>query len=260
MSYTCPLFKSSLEWAHVLDTSVYVNPLPRNSIWMDLDLDGSCGAPDFDDIAEAADAVCELVSGAGRIAADEVVGAEVLVAGAIAEHVINGGQDRGGDRDRRLFRATASLEAQELSFEVAALLPRRRPGALHQHGLEPGRSLGHPGRAALAGALVETGNQTRPGQKMPGGREPAHVKADLGNHDLGRCRAQPRHLGQALDGVAKGRKCGLDARIECRQRLLQLPDRLQMLIKQKAVMVPDMAVESLDQGLSRAAQTAAAEF
>src|SRR3954464_1867020 len=103
----------------------------------------ACGAPDYDDVTEAADAVCELASGAGRIAASEVVRAKVLVAGAVAEHVINGGQDRGGDRDSRFLGAAASLEAQELGFEVAVLLVRCCPGALHQHRLEPGRSLGH---------------------------------------------------------------------------------------------------------------------
>ena len=54
---------------------------------------------------------------------------------------------------------------------------------------------------------------------------------------------QPRHLRQPLDGVAKGRKGGLEARIECRHRLLQLLDSLQMLIEKNAVMVPDTAVE-----------------
>src|SRR4051794_32562105 len=86
------------------------------------------------------------------------------------------------------------------------------------------------------------------------------ISAITTSHDLGGSRAQPRHLGQPLDGVAKGRKCGLDARIECRHRLLQLLDGLQMLIEKKAVMVPDTAVERLDEGVSRAAETPAAEF
>ena len=69
-------------------------------------------------------AICELASGAGRIAASEVVRAEVLVAGAVAEHVIDGGQDRGGNRNSRFLGAAASLEAQELGFEVASVMGR----------------------------------------------------------------------------------------------------------------------------------------
>src|SRR3954469_25225785 len=90
-------------------------------------------------------------------------------------------------------------------------------------------------------------------------REIEHALASA-QHDLGGSRAQPRHLRQPLDGVAKGRKCGLDARIECRHRLLQLLDGFQMLIEKKAVMLPDTAVESLNEGVSRAAKTRAAEF
>src|SRR3954463_2543434 len=56
-------------------------------------------------------------------------------------------------------------------------------------------------------------------------REIEHALASA-QHDLGGSRAQPRHLSQPLDGVAKGRKGGLDARIECRHRLLQLLDGL----------------------------------
>ena len=95
---------------------------------------------------------------------------------------------------------------------------------------------------------------------MPRGREPTYVEADLGNEDLGGSRAQPRHLRQALDGVAKGRERGLDARIERDHRLLQLLDRLQMLIEKETVMVLDAAVKSLDERVARAAKTRAAEF
>jgi len=140
---------------------------------------------------KGADAVCQLGNDAGRIAAGEVVGAEVLVAGAVGEHVVGGGEERGGDSDHRLLAAAASLEAQELGLEVAILLAGGGPGALHEHRLQPGRALPHAGRAALAGTLVETWNQAGPGQEMAGCRELVHVGADLGDEDLAEVWLKP---------------------------------------------------------------------
>jgi hypothetical protein len=51
-----------------------------------------------------------------------MIGAEVLVASAVSQHVIGGRQNGGRHGDNRLFRAAACLEPQELSFKVAALL------------------------------------------------------------------------------------------------------------------------------------------
>ena len=152
-----------------------------------------------------------------------------------------------------------SLKAQELGFEGSCCrLSAQAPCT--STGLSQGAPLVTRVERRLPALSSKSGNQTGPGQKMPGGREPPHVEADLGHHDLGGSRAQPRHLRQPLDGVAEGRKGGLGARIECRHRLLQLLDGLQMLIEKKAVMVPDTAVERLDEGVSRAAETPAAEF
>src|SRR4028119_1505414 len=87
----------------------------------------------------------------------EVGGPEVLVDGAVAQDVPDGGQDGGGDGADRLFRAAALAQALELRPEIAVLLARCRPGALHEGGLQPGRALAQPGGAALARALVVAG-------------------------------------------------------------------------------------------------------
>jgi hypothetical protein len=68
---------------------------------------------------------------------------------------------------------------------------------------------------------------------MACGRELAHVGADLGEKDLGRGLAQPGDLFQSVDAIAKGRKRGLDSRIEGDNRRFQLFDRLQMLMMRK---------------------------
>jgi len=57
----------------------------------------------------------------GRGAA-EVVGAEVLVEGAVTEHVVGGGQDRGCDSADRLLGSTPVTQALELGLQVAAII------------------------------------------------------------------------------------------------------------------------------------------
>src|SRR5258706_517304 len=78
--------------------------------------------------------------GFGRITASEVFRAEVLVASTITQHVIDGCQDRRGNRDRCLLGTVARFETEELGLEIAVLLARCAPRSLHQYGLEPGCS------------------------------------------------------------------------------------------------------------------------
>jgi hypothetical protein len=65
---------------------------------------------------------------------------EVLIEGAVFEHVVGGGQDGSGDGDNGLLWTTPAAEAQVLSREVTSLFARGRPGALDKGGLEPGRA------------------------------------------------------------------------------------------------------------------------
>jgi hypothetical protein len=51
--------------------------------------------------------------------------------------VIDGRQDRGGERADRLFGATAGAQAVKLRLEIAGLLAGGGPNALDQGGLEP---------------------------------------------------------------------------------------------------------------------------
>ena len=55
--------------------------------------------------------------------------------------MVDGGEDRCGDRDGSLFWSASCLEAQELGLEIGVLGPRRRKGALHEHGFKPRRAL-----------------------------------------------------------------------------------------------------------------------
>ena len=60
---------------------------------------------------------------------------------------------------------------------------------------------------------------------MPRGREPAHIGTDLSDDDLNGGDANPRNLRQPFDDVMKGRQCGLDPGVECRNAFFQMLDR-----------------------------------
>ena len=91
----------------------------------------------------------------------EVVDAEVLVGNAVLEDVIDGGQNRGGDGADGFLRAASGLQSIELRPIVAVFLPLGGPGALNEHGLQPGRTLAQAAAFALARALVLSGTQPR---------------------------------------------------------------------------------------------------
>ena len=154
-----------------------------------------------------------------------------------------------------------ALRRRNWASEVAVLLARRRPGALHQHRLQPGRPLLHPRRAALAGALVEARHQARPGQKMPGGRELAHVER-RSRQSAPRRRLVPRP-GTSFNRSTASRKGASAASIRASKAAI-VASSCSIVFRcwpsRKAVMVPDTAVERLDQRVPRAAETSAAEF
>src|SRR5215813_1278547 len=84
----------------------------------------------------------------------KVVRAEVLIEGPVLEHVIDGGKYRCRDGRDRLLRTTPRADAVKLSLEVGAFGSCRRPGALHEGALEPGRALANAGRSALTCTFV----------------------------------------------------------------------------------------------------------
>src|SRR3954452_7565400 len=139
--------------------------------------DGACEAELGDLACEAADLGC------GR-GASKMVWAKILIEGAVAKHVIGGGQDGGCYGADGLLGSAAVAQALELSLKVAALFAGAGPSALDQRGLEPRRALAQPGGASLAGALVVARAEPGPGDQVAGGREAAHVDADLGDDDL----------------------------------------------------------------------------
>ena len=51
----------------------------------------------------------------------DVVGPEIVVAGAMLDHMAGSGEDRGGEGADRLFRAISGAQATELRFEIAVV-------------------------------------------------------------------------------------------------------------------------------------------
>src|SRR5262249_29875830 len=96
----------------------------------------------------------------------EVVGTEVLIHRSVLEHVIDGREDRSRNGNNSLLGAAAASDAVVLGLEITALLARRRPGALHQGGLEPGRAFANARGAALARALVAPRADASPGDQV----------------------------------------------------------------------------------------------
>src|SRR3954451_24442934 len=108
-----------------------------------------------------------------------MVWAEILIEGAVAKHVVGGGQDGSRYGADGLLGSAAVAQALELSLKIAALFAGASPGALHQCGLEPRRPFAQAGGAALAGALVVARAEPGPGDQVTGGWEAAHVDADF---------------------------------------------------------------------------------
>src|SRR6516165_5979508 len=84
----------------------------------------------------------------------EVIATEVLIHRPVLEHVVDGGKDGGGNGHDGLVGAAPGFDAIELGLQVAVFLFYRRPGALHQRGLEPGSPLAQAIGSTLAGTLV----------------------------------------------------------------------------------------------------------
>ena len=173
----------------------------------------------------------------------EVIVPEVLIAGAILEHVIDSGEDGSGDGANGLFGAASGTDAVELGLDVAALLARRSPAALDQGGLKPRSTLSHAGRAPLTGTLVVLGAQTGPGDEMRRGGKSAHVVADLGRDDACTKLTDPRNGGQQLDGGAKGLDALVHFAIDLGNSGVDGIDLLKVQPQQKAVVLHDPAAQ-----------------
>src|SRR5271165_6941568 len=108
-----------------------------------------------------------------------MAGAKVAVIGSVLEHMVDGGEERCGDGANGFLRTALGLKPKELRLVVAVVLSLGRPGALHEHSLQPWSALAKASAFPLAGAFVLAGTHSGPGYQMARGLEAAHVGADL---------------------------------------------------------------------------------
>src|SRR5262249_53906548 len=111
--------------------------------------------------------------------------AEVVVAGVgVGEQVPDDGEDRVADRDDRAsFPATPGEPVVALAEEGVG--PGGCGDDLAEGGGEPGVALAGGAALGLAGGAAVDGGELGPGDQVPGGREAAHVDADLRDQLLG---------------------------------------------------------------------------
>src|SRR5215469_12005585 len=121
----------------------------------------------------------------------------------------------------------------ELRLQVAGLFAGGGPGALDESGFEPGGGFAHAGRAPLAGTLIVSRAQAGPGDQVPGGREAAHVAADLGEDDASAQFVDAGNGGQQMDRGAKGLDLSVDLLIDGLDRRVYGVYLLQMQAQQK---------------------------
>src|SRR6266853_136925 len=178
----------------------------------------------------------------------KVGGAKVMVLGTVFEDVVDGGEDRCRDSADGFLWPALALQPEELGSVVAVFLALGGPGALHQHGLEPGGSLAQARRFALASAFVLPRTQPGPGDEVPGGWKAVHVAADLGHDGGGRQGADSGDCAQKLDHGTKGDLTFATLRMQAADPLIDfavdLSDRpiqaiplLQVQVEEKAVVV-----------------------
>jgi hypothetical protein len=65
-------------------------------------------------ITEVADTAGDFGCELGGISAGKIFGAEIAIARAVAQHVIDDRQDRSSDGDKCFLRPSANFEAQKL--------------------------------------------------------------------------------------------------------------------------------------------------
>ena len=209
--------------------------------------DWSCGSRhrlQFDGKTEIGETLDEAMGLRLGAAAREVIGAEIFIQRAVLEHVVSGGEDRGGDGADRLLGAAPSAQPHELRPQVGCLGASGCPCALDQHILEPGGSLAQAGRPPLVGTFVIARAQAGPRPQVPGRGEPLHVGADLGQDDLGAQFADPRDRAQLLDRVTKAGERGIGLPVDVGDAGIKGVDLLQMQPEQETMLALDAPAQA----------------
>src|SRR5512132_1182235 len=141
----------------------------------------------------------------GAVRADAGVveaGAEVVEPyGRVGQQMPDDDQNGPADRDDRSLLA-ASTGDPPVAFTEEGIGLAGGDGDLPEHATQVGVAV--PGRSAalgFAGGLADAWGELGPGDQVPGGWEPGHVRSDLGDEQVRGGLADPRDLIQPVDRV-----------------------------------------------------------
>src|SRR5712692_2398788 len=132
------------------------------------------------------------------VALYEILTTQVVEFHAVAEHVINGGEHRGGYGEDRLLGPPAALEPQKLGVEVAVFFARRGPGGLDERCFEPWGPLPRAGGAPFAGAFIQARAQARPRDEVARGGKRGHGVAHFREDHGGGRLTETGHRGEEV--------------------------------------------------------------
>lgn len=91
----------------------------------------------MDGISKGVESFEKTLDGLGLVSVVEEAGAQVVVFGAIAQHVVRGCEQGGCDGEDGLLAPSTGLDAQELGVQVAGLDAHRCPCGCDEGRLEP---------------------------------------------------------------------------------------------------------------------------
>src|SRR5262249_8522338 len=138
-----------------------------------------------------------------------VVGAEIGEAfGGIGEQVPDDGEDGSGDGDEGLELAAAFDDAP-VAFTEERVGFGGRGGGLAEQAFQVGVALAGLAGPVFGAGLDGSGGEFGPGGQVPRGGEPGHVKADLGEDDLGAQGTDARDLVKTFDRGQSLGGCGV---------------------------------------------------
>src|ERR1043166_7202247 len=126
----------------------------------------SRGRRNLDLKAELLEASDEAACNESLVPSIEVAAAQIAEGHAAPEHEVYRAEHRGGHRDDGLLGAAAALETEEQRAQITVLLAHGGPCGLPEGGFEPLSAAPSAGGAPLAGTLIETRTEARPGDQV----------------------------------------------------------------------------------------------
>src|SRR3954449_12940460 len=208
-----------------------------------------CDSVQAHSVAEVLQLCDEPVALAIRVAAGEVVAAEVVVVAVVGQQLPADDQDGVADGEGCLLLADPAGQPPELCREIGVAGAGGGPGALGEDVAQPYVAGGGLARSRLAAGDVGARAHPRPGGQVGGGREAGHVGADLGEDALGGPLADARDRDESVTGSSE-RDTGLagvhadedvDALIECGDGAFEMGDVVQPQSDQDGVVLAEAA-------------------